>query len=90
MRQPDVHFLRRGRRRTHRFLAAWLARRERCWARVLALATAYFVAAQFVLAFVPYHLAAPMWPAAGVALGGLMIGGGRLWTGVWLGRLPPT
>ena len=85
MRQLDLNRFRRRRGRKLRVVVAWFARRDCYWARVLALALAYFVAAQLVLKLVPDHLAAPMWPAAGFALGGLMVGGRRLWPGVWLG-----
>ncbi|MDD1621765.1 MAG: EAL domain-containing protein [Methylococcaceae bacterium] len=36
---------------------------------------------------VPPGYSSPLWPPAGVALAGLLIGGRRLWPGVWLGAL---
>ncbi|MGE0861941.1 MAG: PAS domain S-box protein [Gammaproteobacteria bacterium] len=56
------------------------------WSRLLWLALAYFVAAQLSLAFaIPPGYAAPLWPAAGLALVGLVVWGRRCWPAVWVG-----
>jgi signal transduction histidine kinase len=53
---------------------------------VLVLALAYFVAGRVaLLAAIPPGYAAPAWPAAGIGLVGLLIGGARCWPGVALG-----
>ncbi len=60
--------------------AAWLA-------RVLGLAVAYAAAAGLglALAVLPPHTASAVCPASGVALAAILLGGPRLWPGVWLG-----
>ena len=56
--------------------------------RILALATAYAVTAAIGLRLgATLHDTPPLWPAAGVALAALCIGGIRLWPGVALGTL---
>ncbi len=55
-------------------------------ARIVLLAGAYCLAAQLVLGLtVEGNVGAPLWPAAGIALGGLLIWGWRSWPGIWLG-----
>ena len=57
-------------------------------ARILALAAAYAVTAAIGLRLgATLHDTPPLWPAAGVALAALCIGGIRLWPGVALGTL---
>src|SRR5262249_51625841 len=52
------------------------------------LALAYWAAAKFFLPLaVPPGYAAPLWPAAGIALAGLLMLGTRAWPAVWLGSL---
>jgi len=51
-----------------------------------ALALAYFAAAKAALLIaIPPGYAAALWPASGVAVAALLLGGVRLWPGVWLG-----
>lgn len=55
------------------------------WSRLLWLALAYFAVAQLSLQLAfPPTLAVPLWPAAGLALLGLLVWGGRCWPAVWL------
>ncbi|GAB2507781.1 PAS domain S-box protein [Lysobacter humi (ex Lee et al. 2017)] len=57
-------------------------------AHVLLLAAAYALLAYPGLRWGIVHgVGAPVWPAAGVALAGLLFGGARLWPGVLLGYL---
>ncbi len=57
-------------------------------ARMLALAVAYAVTAAVGLQFgATLHDTPPLWPAAGIAIAALCIGGVRLWPGVALGTL---
>ena len=57
-------------------------------AQVGLLAAAYWAAARFTLPLaIPPGYASPIWPAAGVALAGLLMLGARAWPGVWLGSL---
>jgi PAS domain S-box-containing protein len=62
-----------------------------CTPAALVLAVTYVAAASFGggLASAP-GTATPVFPAAGVALAGLLLGGTRLWPGVWLGSLAVT
>ena len=64
------------------------ATRMACLAQMALLACAYALAAVLAqkLAFAPAY-ASPVWPAAGVALAGLLIGGQRMWPGVLVGYL---
>ncbi len=56
-------------------------------ARILLLAIAYGLAAQAdALLRMQPAAASPVWPAAGIALAGLLLGGPRLWPGVLLGH----
>ncbi|MBI3145488.1 MAG: MASE1 domain-containing protein, partial [Pseudogulbenkiania sp.] len=56
------------------------------WSQQLWLALAYLGCAQLsLLLAAPPTYAAPVWPAAGVALFGLLVWGGRCWPAVWLG-----
>jgi PAS domain S-box-containing protein len=55
-------------------------------ALVVLLAAAYFAAAKLALATaIPPGYATPIWPGSGLALAALLLGGGRLWPGIWLG-----
>jgi len=57
-------------------------------ARMLALAAAYAVTATVSLQLgATVHDTPPLWPAAGIAIAALCIGGVRLWPGVTLGTL---
>jgi PAS domain S-box-containing protein len=50
------------------------------------LAAAYFLAARLALEMaIPPGYATPIWPGSGLALAALLLGGNRLWPGVWLG-----
>lgn len=60
------------------------------WLHLIYAAAAYFIAAQLARAVVPNDLAAPLWPASGLALSALLVWGGRCWAGVWLGALVST
>src|SRR5687768_9421460 len=53
---------------------------------VLAAAASYYVAGRLalLLAIPPGH-ASPIWPAAGFALASVLLAGGRVWPGIWLG-----
>ncbi|HEX6690595.1 MAG TPA: MASE1 domain-containing protein, partial [Burkholderiales bacterium] len=57
-------------------------------AQIGLLAAAYWAAARFTLPLaIPPGYASPIWPAAGVALAGLLMLGPRAWPGIWLGSL---
>src|SRR5690348_4077456 len=61
---------------------------NRGWARILALAAAYAATAVVGLRLgATLHNTPPLWPAAGIAIAALCIGGLRLWPGVALGTL---
>ena len=50
------------------------------------LALAYFATALLaLLPAIPPGYASPLWPPSGIALAALLIGGPRLWPGVWVG-----
>lgn len=50
------------------------------------LALAYLAAAKLaLLSAIPPGYASPIWPPSGIALAALLVGGPRLWPGVWLG-----
>ncbi|MFN3514966.1 MAG: HWE histidine kinase domain-containing protein [Phenylobacterium sp.] len=69
-------------------LSAWLPVRPGPLAAALALAALYWAAAVAGLRFAAVPGAGtPFWPAAGVALAFLVLGGARLWPGIVLGRL---
>ncbi len=55
-------------------------------AKAVALATVYFVAGKFglQLAFI-HRSASAVWPPTGIALAAILLGGYRLWPGIWLG-----
>ena len=60
--------------------------RLRCVVSVLTLAAAYAVAARLGLWFaIPPGYATAIWPASGLALAGVLMGGARVWLGIWLG-----
>jgi PAS domain S-box-containing protein len=58
------------------------------WLQILVVAVAYAIAGKLSL-----YLAAPpvlfgtIWPPAGIALAAILLGGRRLWIGVWLGSI---
>jgi PAS domain S-box-containing protein len=55
-------------------------------AQMALLGLCYYGAARFGLAFaVDQTYVSPIWPASGVALAGLLLGGWELWPGIWLG-----
>src|SRR4249919_3655064 len=50
------------------------------------LAVVYFVAAKLsLLLAIPPGYATAVWPPSGIALAAILLLGGRLWPGVWLG-----
>jgi signal transduction histidine kinase/CHASE1-domain containing sensor protein len=52
----------------------------------LTLAAAYAVAAWLGLRLaIPPGYATALWPASGLALAGVLMGGARVWSGIWLG-----
>jgi len=54
--------------------------------KIVALAAAYFIAGKLGLKLAFLHRSAsPVWPPTGIALAVLLLFGGRLWPGVWLG-----
>lgn len=55
-------------------------------ARILLLALAYYLAGRFglLLTLAPGY-AAPIWPAAGIALAAVLLFGNRVAPGIWLG-----
>jgi len=57
------------------------------WPSLLAVAGVYLALALIAsrLLVVPPSIAAPVWPAAGVALACMLVWGVRCWPGVWLG-----
>jgi PAS domain S-box-containing protein len=53
---------------------------------IVLLAVVYFAAARLSLfAAIPPGYATAIWPPSGIALAALILGGGGLWPGVWLG-----
>jgi signal transduction histidine kinase len=55
-------------------------------AQILLLAAIYFATARLSLAVaIPPGYASAIWPPSGIALAGLLLGGNRLWPGVWVG-----
>ncbi|HKH46772.1 MAG TPA: CHASE domain-containing protein [Thermoanaerobaculia bacterium] len=58
------------------------------WLQILVLATAYAVVGKLslFLAITPV-LFGTIWPPAGIALAAILLGGRRLWPGVWLGSI---
>src|ERR1043166_7815984 len=60
--------------------------RLHCVVPVLTLAAAYAVAAWLGLWLaIPPGYATALWPASGLALAGVLVGGVRVATGIWLG-----
>jgi PAS domain S-box-containing protein len=54
--------------------------------QALLLAAAYFAAAKLALLIaIPPGYATPVWPPSGIALAAMLLVGGRVWPGVWLG-----
>jgi PAS domain S-box-containing protein len=76
-----------------RFLTkAALALREKTWRgwslRVAVLASAYWLVATFGLQYAVVNGAGPpFWPAGGIGLAGLLIGGLNLWPAIAIGRI---
>jgi PAS domain S-box-containing protein len=65
-----------------------LSRRWATLAQAGFLALAYFAAAKLALLIaIPPGYAAALWPGSGIAVAALLLGGNRLWPGVWLGSL---
>ncbi len=59
-------------------------RRE--WIHFLALALAYYLAGRLgLLSAIPPGYATAIWPASGIALAGLLLGGARFWPAILLG-----
>jgi PAS domain S-box-containing protein len=57
-------------------------------ATLLIVAATYTVAGRLALWLaIPPGYATAIWPAAGIALAGLLIGGARVWPGIWLGSV---
>jgi PAS domain S-box-containing protein len=57
-------------------------------AHIVLLALAYFAAAKAALLIaIPPGYAAALWPACGIAVAAFLLGGQRLWPGVWIGSL---
>src|SRR2546430_9648254 len=55
-------------------------------ARVVFLAAIYFSAAKLALvAAIPPGYATAVWPPSGIALASVLLLGGRIWPGIWLG-----
>jgi PAS domain S-box-containing protein len=56
------------------------------FAKAVVLATVYFAAGKFglQLAFI-HQSASAVWPPTGIALAAILLGGYRLWPGIWLG-----
>jgi diguanylate cyclase (GGDEF)-like protein len=54
--------------------------------QILLLAAVYFVAAKFsLLLAIPPGYATAVWPPSGIALAAMLLLGGRVWPGIWLG-----
>jgi PAS domain S-box-containing protein len=55
---------------------------------ILLVAATYFVSAKVsLLVAIPPGYASAIWPPSGIALAALLLGGTRLWPGVWIGSL---
>ena len=56
--------------------------------KIIGIALAYFITGLLSLQLaIPPGYAAPVWPAAGFALGGILLFGNRVWPGIFLGSL---
>ena len=54
--------------------------------QVLLVAAAYFIAAKLsLLLAIPPGYATAVWPPSGIALAAMLLFGGRIWPGIWLG-----
>ena len=54
--------------------------------QIALLTGAYYIAARLALLLaIPPGYATAIWPASGIALAALLVRGGRIWPGVWLG-----
>jgi PAS domain S-box-containing protein len=68
--------------------AVTLSRRWATLAQAGLLAAAYFAAAKLALLIaIPPGYATALWPGSGIAVAALLLGGNRLWPGVWVGSL---
>jgi PAS domain S-box-containing protein len=68
----------------HAVFTRRMSRRE--LASLLVFAAAYVIAARLsLLLAIPPGYAAPFWPAAGIALAGILVGSARLSPAIWLG-----
>jgi PAS domain S-box-containing protein len=55
---------------------------------LLVVAATYSLAGRLALWLaIPPGYATPIWPPAGIALAGMLIGGTRIWPGIWLGSM---
>jgi len=69
-------------------LPGWMSPRAADVLLNAALAGLYFVVGSLGLRLASYHPSATLvWPPSGIALGGLLLAGKRLWPGVFLGAL---
>ena len=56
--------------------------------QILLLAAAYYASARAsLLVAIPPGYASAIWPPSGIALAALLLGGTRLWPGIWIGSL---
>src|SRR5258706_9563713 len=54
--------------------------------QILAMALAYYVSGRLALLLaIPPGYATAVWPAAGIALAGVLLFGNRVWPSIWLG-----
>lgn len=67
-----------------RSLKRWAA--ARTWVMILAMAALYYAAGRLgVLLALPPGIASPVWLPSGIALAAVLLGGRRVWPGIWLG-----
>jgi diguanylate cyclase (GGDEF)-like protein len=81
-------FLEVARKRAAGFAArrAALGRPVAYFAKVVLLAAAYFSTAKLALLMaIPPGYATAVWPPSGIALASVLLLGGRVWPGIWLG-----
>ncbi len=63
-----------------------MPKRSRRVAELVAMAAAYYIAGRLGLLFaIPAGYAPAVWPAAGIALAGVLLFGSRIWPGIFLG-----
>ena len=61
---------------------------KRLWLQILVVAAAYAAAGRLsLLITAPTELFGTIWPPSGIALAALLLGGSRLWPGIWLGTI---